>query len=386
MNRSQTKNRKKTPGLAVGLAPSCGELARGSELTIHDGASPTANGGFFRLLVVGMLLLPGAHSSRAQSLERTTLEQLEEQAFRSAVLHAAGSIVQLRIIGGAERVDGVTMAEGPTTGVVLSSDGYVVTSLYRFVPPPVTVLAILADGKQFAAKVVATDQSRKLVLLKLQNAEGLAVTEPAPADSYRVGQWAIALGQTYRADRPNVSVGILSAKRRIFGRALQTDAAVSAANYGGPLIDIEGRVLGILAPMSPGSEKAIAGVDWYDSGIGFAVPLEAWMPAMERLKTGKDLQRGVLGVTLSEGSPRETPAKIKEVISQGPAAEVGIEVGDLVTQINGQPIATHNDLKFAITPHYAGDTLTLTLERDGQSQEVEVTLTTIAHLQELAKE
>ena len=89
-----------------------------------------------------------------------------------------------------------------------------------------------------------------------------------------VGQWTIAVGRTFNQKEPNISVGVLSATNRIWSTAIQTDAKISPANYGGPLIDSRGRVLGVLVPLSPQKQGGeIAGAEWYDSGIGFAVPL-----------------------------------------------------------------------------------------------------------------
>lgn len=315
-------------------------------------------------------------------VQAQTLEELQQQAIREAVDRVNPAVVQLQIIGGADRVANVNLASGPATGLVLSDDGYVVTSRYRFDPAPATVVVILADGRQFASRIVAHDYSRKLVILKLEGASSLSTAEIAPADSIRVGNWAMAVGRTYRSDRPNVSVGIVSATDRIFGRALQTDAAVSPANYGGPVVDIQGRVMGVLSPMSPGSESTIAGVDWYDSGIGFAIPLAGWQSAFERLKNGEDLERGYLGVGLADGVPRETPPMVKSVLPAGPVAQAGLEPGDLIVAINEDDIATQNDLKFAVTPHYAGDTLRLSYERGDEQNTVDVTLATISELQE----
>jgi len=325
--------------------------------------------------------LLGAGIARAQSLE-----QLQQQAIRDAMQAAAEAVVQLQIVGGPQRVDGVSLASGPATGVILTSDGLMVTSSYRFNPTPASAIAVLSDGRRFAAQVVATDFSRKLVLLKLQDAEGLPTAEVAPSESIRVGQLAIALGKTFRSDQPNVSVGIVGATNRLFGRAVQTDAAVSAANYGGPLVDIEGRVIGILSPMSPSSEKSIAGVEWYDSGIGFAVPLDAWQAAIVRLRQGEDLQLGYLGVGLSQGTPRETPALVDTVVPGGPAAMAGLQAGDVLVEIEGDQIETQVDLKFATQPHYAGDTLGIAFRREGEVQQANLRLATIAELEAHAQE
>ena len=95
---------------------------------------------------------------------------------------------------------------------------------------------------------------------------------PAPKESLRLGQWVVALGRTWSegpSSPPSVSIGVISALGRIWGKAIQTDAKISPVNYGGPLIDLEGRVAGVLVPLSPRSEDAVAEAEWYDSGIGF---------------------------------------------------------------------------------------------------------------------
>ncbi len=138
-----------------------------------------------------------------------------------------------------------------------------------------------------------------LVLLKATGASDLAVPEFVPAAEIRVGQWAVAVGRTFRPDRTNVSVGIVSATDRMFGKVLQTDADVSMANYGGPLVDIRGRVLGVIVPMAPQATSEVAGVEWYDSGIGFAVPLAAITDRLEMMKRGDDQHAGMLGIGLA---------------------------------------------------------------------------------------
>ena len=112
------------------------------------------------------------------------------------------------------------------------------------------------------------------------------------------GSGASPWGGRFKPDRPNMAVGMLSATGRIWGKALQTDAAVSPNNYGGPLVDIRGRVLGVLVPLSPQSADEMAGYEWYDSGIGFAVPAEHVCNILPRLKQGRDLYTGLAGFSL----------------------------------------------------------------------------------------
>ncbi len=109
---------------------------------------------------------------------------------------------------------------------------------------------------------------------------------------------------------PSVSVGILSALDRIWGKAMQTDAKVSPTNYGGPLIDLYGRVQGVLVPASPRAEGETAGFEWYDSGIGFAIPLEDVNRVLPRMLKGTketpvNLKRGLLGITMQQSQDPE---------------------------------------------------------------------------------
>src|SRR5690606_9400360 len=191
-----------------------------------------------------------------------------------------------------------------------------------------------------SAKVIAKDHSRMLVLLKVNTESQLPTPAPVPAKEMRVGQWSIALGRTFAGDMPNVSVGIVSALDRIFGRALQTDAKISPNNYGGPLIDLRGRVYGVLVPMSPQASSELAGIEWYDGGIGFAVPLENILDQLPKLKAGEDLHRGLLGITMKPGDPYVQPAVISSARAKSPAREAGFQPGDKIIEVAGRKIAS----------------------------------------------
>jgi serine protease Do len=292
----------------------------------------------------------------APALAQVDLQEQEEVAIRAAVEKVAPAVVKIETIGGLERVGKLLVGTGPTTGLAVAEDGYVISSAFNFAQQPSSILVTLQSGKRSAAKIVARDHSRMLVLLKVNTTEKLVVPTAAPRGEMTVGQWAIAVGRTYEQPEPNISVGVLSATNRVWSRAIQTDAKISPANYGGPLIDIQGRVLGVLVPLSPqGQGGEIAGAEWYDSGIGFAVPLEDINSRLEALRSGKDQHPGLLGVSLKPGDPYATPALIAASQAGSPAYKAGLRAGDTIVEINGAAIDRQVQLKHALGPRYAGD-------------------------------
>ena len=129
---------------------------------------------------------------------------------------------------------------------------------------------VLQSGEAVRRDVVALRKEVAGALVKI-DATDLPVPEFVHPANVKIGQWACALGRTFATEEPTVHIGIVSAQRRVFGRALQIDAYTSPANYGGPVVDVHGRVLGMAVPLSPAGRNA--GVEWYDSGIGFAVTI-----------------------------------------------------------------------------------------------------------------
>ena len=131
------------------------------------------------------------------------LLEKEQIAFRAAVQAVANSVVQIETFGGLERVGQELVAEGPTTGTILSSDGWIISSLFSFRAQPASILVSMPNGKRAAARIVARDFSRELVLLKIDEVSDLPVPAVCPTSEVTVGQWAIALGKTY--DNKSVS-------------------------------------------------------------------------------------------------------------------------------------------------------------------------------------
>lgn len=322
----------------------------------------------------GLLLL--ASLLNAVDVHAQSLLRQEQQAIQQAVAAANQSIVRIETVGGVDLVGDVLTGTGPTTGVVISEDGLIITSSFNFVSDPATVLVTLAnrdDDQKFAAKVVATDYSKMLTLLKIE-ATGLTPLMATSRSEMKVGQRAIALGRTFDVSFPNISTGIISALNRVNGKAIQTDAKTSPLNYGGPLIDLYGRCLGIIVPLSPQQEGETAGVEWYDSGIGFAIPLEEINRVLNRLSAGEDLHPGLLGVGFETQGPLSGAAKILRLRPQSPADQAGLEVNDVITEIDGQPIQRLNDLRQILGNRYAGETVTVIVNRESERLEKKVEL------------
>lgn len=321
-------------------------------------------------LCLAIILLVSAELSEAADLK---LSSLEEQAFKEAAARVSPSIVQIQTVGGLDRVGKVLTGTAPTTGVVVSEDGYIVSSAFNFASKPATILVKLADGRQFAAELINTDKVRMVALLKI-DAKGLSVPVATPADEMLVGQWSIAMGRTYSLAVPSVSVGIVSALKRIWGKAIQTDAKVSPINYGGPLVDIEGRVMGVLVPMSPRGTSELAGVEWYDGGIGFAVPLADIQTILPRLKAGDALVQGLMGVDLEGRDIYAVKPVVSRVRAESPAEVAGLKKGDLIVEIEGNKVVNQAQLKQVLGTKYAGDKVKLAVKRDDKDIAAELQL------------
>lgn len=300
------------------------------------------------------------------------INDLHQQATKAAAKAAAPSVVQITTTGGADLIvagpKGATFrkALGPTTGVIVSSDGYIISSAFNFVNQPTNILvAVPGHQEPYVAKRVATDKSRMLTLIKI-DAKNLPVPAYVPKKELSVGQWAIALGRTLDLQRdspPSISVGIISALGRIWGKAIQTDAKVSPVNYGGPLIDMQGRVQAILIPASPQGEDETAGFEWYDSGIGFGVPFEDVLAVLPRLKQGRDLNKGLLGVRFKSPDIYSGTTEIAEVTANSAAAKAGLKAGDFITEIDGKPVVRLAQVMHALGPKYEGDRIALKYRR-----------------------
>ena len=329
-----------------------------------------------RTLVVVAVALFSAPIAHAADINEAT-----ETAMKAASAKVAPSVVKIETAGGLELIPeggkkggppgaggpGIRKGVGPTTGLLVDPDGYVVTSSFNFAHKPTNITVTVPGRPKRPAVEVATDQTRMLTLLKVRVEEGdnpvFPVPSAFPKKDVDIGLWALALGRTSDPETdhpPSMSIGIVSAVNRIWGKAIQTDAKTSPVNYGGPLVAIDGRVFGVIVPMSNRAEGEAAGVDVYDSGIGFAVPLEdvlAVLPRVKNLKKGEVLvlRRGLLGITPQGTDVYNAAPVIGAIQPDSAAARAGIQVGDKILDINGKKIPNYSTLQHVLGPMYEGD-------------------------------
>ncbi len=307
-------------------------------------------------------------------------------AVTAAAAKASPSVVTVYVSSGS--------GSGSGSGVVLSEDGYVLTNDHVVTldgaSGDATVQVRTSDGTLHDATVVGTDPTSDLAVLRVEGASGLTPATFADSDDVQVGDLAVAIGAPLGLS-DTVTDGIISATDRAVATgstqddatvldALQTDAAINPGNSGGALVNAAGEVVGIntaiasVASGAPGQSSQSGNI-----GVGFAIPSNvAERIAQEIIDTGT-ATHAVLGVsaqTAADGGNPEvgTGAQVVQVQPGGAAADAGLEAGDVVTAVGDRPVTTSTELTAAVRSAAPGDRVTLTVDRDGQTGTVEVTL------------
>ena len=300
------------------------------------------------------------------------------QATRRAAQQVLPAVVSIEVIGVAQTQPGrqqrsEVAQDAPTCGVVVDPDGFVIASEIVIRRPAASILVVLADSTRLSAKVVARDSHRGLVLLKVNPPSPLTAIEfPSEIDT-PVGATVIGVGRYGADNAPLVTSGILSATNRLEGTMLQCDARVSPSYYGGPLIDLYGNPIGILVP-AIAQGGAPDETSWYDSGVAFAVPTPVIAEKLDRLKAGEAIKKGIIGIVPKTTDPYAEGTELAAVRSRSPAEKSGIQPGDVVLEVNGQPMRMFQQVKEALGPHDAGETITLKLKRSDKTLDVSVVL------------
>ncbi len=293
------------------------------------------------------------------------------ETLRKAVAAVTPRLVRIDTIGGHEKVGDEFANEGTGTGFLLDDEGYVITSAFHFLHDPSSILLRFDDGSRKVARKICTDRNRMLTLLKAEGFDAVSVSSTlGPLDPVRVGERCIAVGMALSPNEPNIALGIISGKDRIWGKAIQTDAAVGPNNYGGPLIDWDGKLLGLLVPLSMTSQELVAGAELYDAGVGMAIPFEDVLKLLPRMKRGVDLDPGTTGIGFKENRIFIGEAMIDAIQPDSPAAAAGLEKNDRILGINGTAITSALDATKILHSCYAGETLKIRLRRGNEEREI----------------
>ena len=259
---------------------------------------------------------------------------------------------------------------GAGSGFIIEASGFVVTNSH-VVGTASRVVVGMQDGTELVARLVAMDELTDIALLKVESRRALPVVPWGSSAGMRVGNWVVAAGNPF-ALGGSITVGIISARGRDIGAGpfddfLQTDAPINPGNSGGPLFNMAGEVIGInTAIYSPSGASA---------GIGFAVPSDMARPVVEQLVRGGRVERGWLGVAVQDASEQgrgPRGAIVMGVERNSPAARAGLRQGDVVTLLNGEPLETSRALVRGVALLPPGQTVRLTLTREGRPQEVAV--------------
>ena len=293
----------------------------------------------------------------------------EEDAFRAAVERVAAAVVRIEPVAGTRAALTAAAEAGaassPSTGLVIDPAGLVLTTAFAVPDDATEAVVVLPGGERQAAKPRGRDRVRGIVLLETAAIPAAPTLDVVRRSDLEPGQWTIGVGRGWSAAEPSVAVGILSAVDRGWGLAVQTDAAVSPMNYGGPLVDIAGRVIGILAPLPGDTADMKRGTELYDSGIGFAVPLEDVLPDVPRLRAGESLVPGILGISYRSRDAINGEPVIASVRQGSPAARAGLRSRDRIVSIDDRRVSRIADVRHGLVPRHAGDEVAITVERAG---------------------
>jgi len=276
--------------------------------------------------------------------------------------------------------------QGNGSGVIISADGDILTSEH-VVRGAAEIEVTLANRKRYTARVIGADPRRDLAVIRVDT-QNLPAARLGDAKQLRRGQFVLALGSPFgfgRDGQASLSFGIVSGTGRAipgigteldryYGNLIQTDAAVNPGNSGGPLVDLDGTVVGVNAVISSQTGTS--------DGVGFAVPITAsTRRIIQRLRKGEEIVYGYIGVEIIEvgqEAAKETGAEVGQgayvvrVLPDAPGAKAGLKQHDVVLAVSGDPIRGPDDLIQMVQVTPVGDSVSLTVLRDGKRRSVEL--------------
>ncbi len=275
------------------------------------------------------------------------------------------------------------------SGVVLTKDGYIVTN--NHVIEGADAVKVTVEGEQYDAEVVGSDPSSDLAVVKVKGVTDLKPIEIGDSDNLIIGEWVMSIGSPFGLEQ-SVATGIVSATSRsqimdnsvaqggsgeatIYPNMIQTDAAINPGNSGGALVDADGKLIGI--------NTLITSYSGNYSGVGFAIPVNYAVNIAQQIIDGKTPTHAQLGVSLTNineqsakryGLAVSSGAYVSNVNANSGAAQAGIESGDIITKFDGKAVGSASDLMLDVRSKNPGDKVTLEVNRNGESKQIEVTL------------
>jgi serine protease Do len=276
--------------------------------------------------------------------------------------------------------DGSDAERSLGSGVIVDKKGFILTNRHVIDGATKIGVALDGDGNHYSARVIGTDKDTDLAVIKIDSDHDLPLARLGNSDGVQVGDWVMAFGSPFGLDS-TVTAGIVSARDRSkvgeqFQRFIQTDAAINPGNSGGPLVNMAGEVIGINTAIYTGSRGF--------EGVGFALPSNTAINVYNQIVTTGKVTRGSIGVTYQEDRSNN-PVLLKElgapygivvedVAPGSPAEKAGIEAGDVITTVNGQPVHSGSDLVNPIAQTPVGQSIELQYVRNKQKRDVMLTV------------
>lgn len=267
---------------------------------------------------------------------------------------------------------------GAGSGFIYDETGYILTN-HHVVAEADEIIIRMADRREFEAELIGTDESSDIAVLKIESDEKLPFLRLGESESVKAGQWVAAIGSPFNFEQ-SVTAGIVSAKGRT-NRAqqyvpfIQTDVAINRGNSGGPLLNMEGEVIGINSWILSSSGGYI--------GLSFSIPVEVAISTAKQLRETGKVERGLLGVIVGAvtremaealGLDRPVGALVNDVTADGSAERAGIKPGDVILAFNDAPVETWNDLPPLVGANPPGTEAKVKVSRDGKEEIFDVTL------------
>lgn len=264
-------------------------------------------------------------------------------------------------------------AQSLGSGFIISQDGYVLTN-HHVVKDAAEIVVKLSDRRELVAKLIGSDARTDIALLKV-NAAGLPAVNIGSPEQLQVGEWVLAIGSPFGFEQ-SATAGIVSAKGRSLPGGnyvpfIQTDVAINPGNSGGPLFNMQGQVVGINSQIYSRTGGFM--------GLSFSIPIDIAMNVVNQIKTSGKASHGWLGVQIQDvtrqlaesfGMKRPHGALVAKVLPKSPAEKAGLQIGDIITEFNGQQIEKSGDLPPMVGVTPIDEEATLTIIRQGDTEKV----------------